>query len=175
MKEITAKLYLKDNAKPKFMKARPVPYALQGRVHKELTRLETLGIIKNVSHSDWASPIVPVVKDDNTVRICGDFKQTVNPQLHREQYPMQRIEDMFSTLSGGKKFVLQRLLKFGLCIKLKKCVFFSDSVKYLGHVIDRDGLRTSDDKVNDIVNAPAPENVTELRSFLGLINYMANF
>ena len=259
MKEITAKLYLKDNAKPKFMKARPVPYALQDRVHKELTRLETSGIIKKVSHSDWASPIVPVVKDDNTVRICGDFKQTVNPQLHIEQYPMQRIEDMFSTLSGGQKFtkidlahayqqmsleeesqkyltinttkglfqyqrlafgvasapalfqaamdqilqgipyvlcyqddilitgrnddehyanlelVLQRLLKFGLCIKLKKCVFFSDSVKYLGHVIDRDGLRTSDDKVNDIVNAPAPENVTELRSFLGLINYYGKF
>ena len=104
MKEITAKLYLKDNAKPKFMKARPVPYALQDRVHKELTRLETSGIIKKVSHSDWASPIVPVVKDDNTVRVCGDFKQTVNPQLHIEQYPMQRIEDMFSTLSGGQKF-----------------------------------------------------------------------
>ena len=73
------------------------------------------------------------------------------------------------------ELVLQRLLKFGLRIKLKKCVFFSDSVKYLGHVIDGDGLRTSDDKVNDIVNAPSPENVTELRSFLGLINYYGKF
>ena len=49
------------------------------------------------------------------------------------------------------------------------------SVKYLGHVIDSAGLHTSDDKVKDLVNAPAPRNVSEFRSYLGLVNYYAKF
>ena len=101
MEEITAKIYMKDDAKPKFVKARPVPYSLQNKVNDELARLESEGIITRVSHSEWVSPIVPVVKSDNTVRICGDFKTTVNPQINVEQYPTQRIEDMFATLSGN--------------------------------------------------------------------------
>ena len=60
-------------------------------------------------------------------------------------------------------------------MKRKKCTFLHTSVKYLGHVIDQSGLHTSDDKVADIINAPQPTNVTELRSFLGLINYYGKF
>ena len=46
---------------------------------------------------------------------------------------------------------------------------------YLGHTISAEGLRTADSKVEAIVRAPAPKNVTELHSFLGLVNYCAKF
>ena len=46
---------------------------------------------------------------------------------------------------------------------------------YVGHVIDAEGLRTSDSKIAGIVKAPAPRDVSELRSFLGLVNYYGKF
>ena len=67
-----------------------------------------------------------MVKDDNSNRICGDFKQTLNPQIHVEQYPMQHIEDMFSTLSGGEKFT-----KIDLAHAYQQMVVDSDSGEYL--------------------------------------------
>jgi len=50
--------------------------------------------------------IVPVPKKDGSVRICGDYKGTVNPELQAEQYSLPRIEDtcIFAKLSGGQKF-----------------------------------------------------------------------
>ncbi len=49
------------------------------------------------------------------------------------------------------------------------------SVEYLGHCIDKEGLHPTEEKVAAIVNAPKPNNVTELRSFLGLLNYYGRF
>ena len=97
-------LQLRDDAVPKFCKARPLPYALRSKVAEELSRLESDGVISPVSWSDWATPIVPIVKKDGSVRVCGDFKVTVNPQLNVEQYPLPRIDDVFASLAGGKRF-----------------------------------------------------------------------
>ena len=63
-----AKVYLKDGAIPKFMKARNVPFSLQDVVNDELDRLENDGILKTVPFSDWASPIVIVPKPDGGAR-----------------------------------------------------------------------------------------------------------
>ena len=46
---------------------------------------------------------------------------------------------------------------------------------FLGHRVDADGIHTTEDKLQAIVQAPAPKNVHELRSFLGLINYYGKF
>lgn len=48
-------------------------------------------------------------------------------------------------------------------------------VEYLGHVIDKDGLRPTQQKVKAIQDAPTPTNITELRAFLGMLNYYAKF
>jgi hypothetical protein len=93
-----ADLKLKENCQTRYCKARQVPYALRPKVEAELTRLEKEGILNKVEHSEWASPIVPVVKRNGSVRIYGDFKVSVNPVLIAEQYPLPRIEDMFAKL-----------------------------------------------------------------------------
>ncbi len=54
--------------------------------------------------SDWATPIVPVIKKYGSLRLCRDFKVTVNPVLIPEQYPLPLLEDLFSGLAGGQQF-----------------------------------------------------------------------
>ena len=69
-----------------------------------MTRLEKDSILSKVEYSEWATPIVPVVKRNGSVRVCGDFKVSVKSVLRAEQYPLPRIEDIFANLAGGKHF-----------------------------------------------------------------------
>ena len=96
------KLYEKENVQPKFMKARHLPYAVSPKVECELTQLQGAGIISPVKHSEWATPIVLVLKPNGSIRLCGDFKDTVNPRLNIEQYPLPKINDIFANLAGGQ-------------------------------------------------------------------------
>ena len=67
--------------------------------------MESEGIITPVQFADWAAPIIPVVKqDDKSLRICGDFKLTVNQVSRLDRYPIPRIEDLFAKLAGGQSF-----------------------------------------------------------------------
>ena len=56
------------------MKACPVLYALCEKTEQELERLQGLGVIVLVESSEWAAPVVPVVKSDGSVHICGNFR-----------------------------------------------------------------------------------------------------
>ena len=60
-------------------------------------------------------------------------------------------------------------------LKQEKCLFFQESVEYLGRIIDAVGLHKSPDKEHAIVGAPAPTNVSQPRSFLAMINYYGRF
>ena len=57
-----------------------------------------------MTHSDWAAPIVVVPKGDGQIRLCGDYKVTVNKSLEVDQYPLPRPYELFAALSGGVKF-----------------------------------------------------------------------
>ena len=79
LKGYEAKIHINPDVVPRFCKARTVPYALRARVEDELERLVELGVIEPVQFADWAAPIVPVMKSDNSsITICGDFKITIN-------------------------------------------------------------------------------------------------
>ena len=104
IKGFKADIKLQDGAKPVFCKARPVPYALRQKVEEELDRLESIGVVKKVERSDWASPIVCVPKKDGSIRICGDFKVSVNKVLLDNPYPLPDTEDIFATLGSGTVF-----------------------------------------------------------------------
>ncbi|XP_053600427.1 uncharacterized protein K02A2.6-like [Plodia interpunctella] len=251
-------LQLSDST-PVYVRARPVPLALRGRVELELARLEADGTIYRVDYSEYGTPIVPVVKQNGEIRICGDYKITINPKLKREHYPLPRIEELFANLSGGDRYskidlrhayeqcllskdsqaytaitthvgtfayrrtpyglscipekfqklmeetlrgvpscvvflddicitgrnykdhmanlraAFERLQKMGLTIKLSKCTFMAEQVKYLGFIINKEGLRPDPEKLKAISGAPTPENVTQLKSFLGMLNYYGKF
>ena len=55
LQDATAKLYVNTKAAPKFFRARPIPYRLKDKIEVELRRLQELGIITPVQHSEWAS------------------------------------------------------------------------------------------------------------------------
>ena len=202
---------------------------------------------------------MPVPKRDGTIRLCGDYKITVNPLLQVDQYPLPNPTELMATLSGSKHFskldltsayqqmlldkesarlvtvnthqglyecmrlpfgivstpavfqramdsvlqgipgvvcylddilvtgktdedhlrslemVLQRLQEHGVRLRQDKCRFFQHSVEYLGHRVDASGIHTSQTKIEAITGAPPPTNVSQLRSFLGLINYYGKF
>ncbi len=259
LKDVEAKLFVPSQTQPRFYKPRPVAYALKTKVEKELDRLQEAGILTPVQFSDWAAPIVPVVKQDGSIRICGDYSVTVNAVSHTDSYPLPRVNDLFAALSGGRYFtkldlshayqqlllsedskkfatintskglfqynrlpfgiasapaifqramdsllqglpsvvvylddvlvtgrdqsdhlhnlsrILERLESAGLTLKRPKCVFMTHSVEYLGHVIDKEGLHPSETKIRAIQDAPEPKNLSELQSFLGLLNYYRSF
>lgn len=86
-RNIEATLSVEDNATPQFCRARPVPYALREKVERELDRLQQEGIIEPVTFSEWAAPIVPVSKPDGSIRLCGDYKLTVNRAAKVDRIP----------------------------------------------------------------------------------------
>lgn len=71
--------------------------------------------------------------------------------------------------------VFEMLQSNGLRVRKDKCMFFAESVTYLGYVISKDGVHTGPDKVRAITETRTPENVSELRSFLGMVMYYAKF
>jgi len=101
---VKANIYVDPQAQSKFIQPHNVPYALKGKVENKLGHLEKEGVIEKIQSSDWAAPIVPVVKQDGSVRICGDYKVTINKAAKTESYPLQWIEDIFTSLCGGKSF-----------------------------------------------------------------------
>ncbi|XP_062704527.1 uncharacterized protein K02A2.6-like [Aedes albopictus] len=71
--------------------------------------------------------------------------------------------------------LLQRLTDCGFHLKIQKCKFFQTEVRYLGHITDRNGIRPDPEKVETISSIPPPTNVSELRSYLGAVNYYGKF
>ena len=205
--------------------------------------------------------IVPVIKKDGSVRLCGDYKVTVNQASETESYPLPKIDDILASLAGGTLFskldlahayqqivlddeskkvvtinthivkglyqvnrlpfgvasapsmfqrimesilqglpnvsvyiddilvtgktplehlsnldtVLTRLEQAGLRLKRKKCVFLLPVVEYLGYKISAQGIQPTEEKVNAIREAPTPQDVSQLKSFIGLVNYYGKF
>ncbi|XP_037292446.1 uncharacterized protein K02A2.6-like isoform X1 [Manduca sexta] len=216
------------------------------------------GVIEPIECSDWASPLVPVFKADGTLRICADYKATLNPVLLIDRYPLPRIEDVLVGLNGSQFYskidlshaynqveldesrkytvinthrglfcynrlvfglassvgvfqrimtnllqgipnvqvflddviiggktrsehlaaleeVFKRLCSHGLKFRKNKCVFLAQEVTYLGFVVSKDGIKADSSKIDAILKLNRPQNVSELRSFLGMVNFYAKF
>ncbi|KAL0148659.1 hypothetical protein M9458_055986, partial [Cirrhinus mrigala] len=89
---------------PRFFKARPVPFALRPQLDEELDKLVAQGIFEPVRHAKWATPIVAVAKKDGGLRICGDYRCTVNTAVKPDVYPIPTASELFSKLAGGVVF-----------------------------------------------------------------------
>ena len=62
------------------------------------------GILEAVQFSEWATPIVPVVKRDGSIKICGDYKLTVNQIAQVDTYPLPLVQDILASFANGKAF-----------------------------------------------------------------------
>ena len=71
--------------------------------------------------------------------------------------------------------VLERLQQNEVRVNVSKCVFFQEQIEYLGHIISKSGIQPSKRKLDAIINAPEPKDITQLRAYTGLLNYYAHF
>ena len=109
------------------------------------------------------------------------FQKTMDSILQGMEGVACFLDDILVTGSSEEEHlknlesVLQSLMKHGVHLKREKCFFMRTSVEYLGFKVDAEGLHATEEKLKAITEAPRPCNVTELRSFLGLINYYGQF
>lgn len=104
IKAAEAHLHLSPGTTPKFLKEREVAYGLRQKVTEKIDRLVENGVLSLIPHSDWATPVVSVLKKNGSFRICGDFKHTVNKACSTKHYSLPLIEVLFASLSGGDCF-----------------------------------------------------------------------
>ena len=260
VKGVQASFVLKDEAKPVMCKARTIPYALRSKVEQEIDSMVESETLTKVADSPWGTPLVPVMKDGGeSVRICGDYKSTLNKCLSTKEYPLPTIEECFNSVRGGQKFskvdikkaynnllireedrvlttlnthkglfqwnrlpygissssaifqsvmddtlagvpmtccriddilisgrndeehlinlnnVITRLELRGFKCKVEKSSFMEDHVVYLGHVVSASGIRPVQSKVDSLLKTPEPQNVDQLISFLGAVNYYRRY
>ena len=71
--------------------------------------------------------------------------------------------------------VFRRLREANVKLNPKKCSFVKQKVEYLGHVVTPDGVMPNPEKVRIVRDFPAPKNLKELRTFMGLANYYRRF
>ena len=103
LKDTQVSLHVCDES-PTFQKARPVPFAIRDKYEAALNKLVEEDIIEKVNHSEWASPIVPVIKPDGSIRMCADYSGTINKFCKIDQYPIPSLEDILNEVAGGKRF-----------------------------------------------------------------------
>lgn len=104
VKGVQIRIQLKEGAKPIFKKARPVPFSLLPKVSMELDRLESEGIIEKVDRSEWATPLVVVPKKNGALRLCADYKVTLNKQIVVDSHCMPNVDDCIAQLGQNRFF-----------------------------------------------------------------------
>lgn len=71
--------------------------------------------------------------------------------------------------------VFNKLREAGLKLSSKKCNFFQERVKYVGHIVSKQGIETDPDKTNKVLNWPTPSTPEKVRRFLGFVGYYRKF
>ena len=106
------------------------------------------------------------------------FQKLMDTVLQGIPHVICYIDDILVTGTDDKdhlRNLAEVLQDQGFRLRKEKCSFLQDSVDYLGHRIDAEGLHAHPDKIAAVVDAPKPCNVSELRAFLGMVNYYRKF
>ena len=109
------------------------------------------------------------------------FQQMMDQLLPKLPRIVCFIDDILITGRDEKEHLsnleafLKTLHKYGLRLKLRKCKFFEESVEYLRQVVSKEGIHPSEKKIDAILNVQPPTDVSQLRSFLGMVNHYGKF
>ena len=102
LKNIKVLLHEDQYAQPWLFKSRSVPFKHKDKIECELRILENRGNNQSYKIFKVSAPIVPVLKRDGMIRICCDYKTTINQVSKIESYPShKKMVELFSNLSGG--------------------------------------------------------------------------
>ncbi|KAG6453520.1 hypothetical protein O3G_MSEX008200 [Manduca sexta] len=69
------------------------------------------------------------------------------------------------------RLIFERFNTYGITINLNKCSFGQSRIEFLGHEVSVDGIKPLTEKVEAIINFPKPKSITDLRRFLGMLNF----
>ncbi|XP_029140205.1 uncharacterized protein K02A2.6-like, partial [Protobothrops mucrosquamatus] len=97
-------LKLDPMVQPIRVKPRRVPFALKSKIDTELDKLLQQGILEPVDSSPWETPIVMPLKANGDIRICADYKCTLNKALQQHAYPVPVVSHILASLKEGKIF-----------------------------------------------------------------------
>ena len=242
---------------PVNLPSRRLPYSLHTPVKEEINKLLANDFIEN-SDSQYALPIVPIVKKNGSVKIAIDYR-LLNKKTVPRPYPIPHPDDLFNKVKGSKVFsvldlqngyfhipvkesdrhktafilpfgkfqwkrlalgligapytfygamyeifsdlpfvvvyfddiliysntveehlrnlqeVFDRLVKYGLHINKEKSQLCLSEVTFLGFNVNGEGLRIHQRKIDDVVNFDVPQNLTDLRTFLGVFGFLRRF
>ena len=73
------------------------------------------------------------------------------------------------------QMVLEKLREAGICASIKKSLLFADEIHFLGHIVSSHGVEPAETKVDKILAAHVPSSPSDIKEFLGLVNYIAQF
>ena len=98
------KLRLKPGFKPRRLKARICPYAKRDALKREIDLMVEQGYWTKITYSPWATPLVLVEKPNNRLRMCADYRITLNPELEPVEHPLPASEKLFSRMAGCTRY-----------------------------------------------------------------------
>ncbi|UYV72818.1 hypothetical protein LAZ67_10000882 [Cordylochernes scorpioides] len=170
---------------------------IKEKIDKELDRLEQSQIIEKVNASDWSTPLVTVIKSNGELRLCGDFKNTLNNCIEDEKYPLSTIETMLGNVGGNKIFTkldlssayhqieMNEASKNLLVVSTHRGLYRYNRLPFgispasaifqRCHIINEDGVRPDSKKLEALERCKKPFDKTSLKSFLGMLSFYSKY
>ena len=122
LQRIEASVSVVPHASPKLHRPRAVLFAIKAKLEETLKAEVEEGELIPVEKSEWAAPIVVVHKRDGGLRVCGDFKVTINPVICPQVYPLPTPDELFSALANGESYSKLDLSRAYKQMKVEKVV-----------------------------------------------------
>lgn len=109
------------------------------------------------------------------------FQQIMDTMLSDLDYTIAYLDDILVKSESVNEHkhhlrkVFERLRSYGFKVKENKCDFLLEEIKYLGHIVNKDGKKPDKNRASAIKDMPEPMDIKSLQSFLGLVSYYQDF